>query len=201
VKAYPCCGLIHSTAHALESLKAEHELLDWNVETIRICTSRRAVEQNGDPDPREPMAAQYSLQYSAGVAIAKDARDPEAYAQHNLSDAGVRQIASRTRLEVDPKLDALYPAHFAARVVVTTKDGRNVERTVIDPHGTPADPCSFDEVAAKFSRLAETVKSPSSIERISAAARRLDRTGNLDELSRALREGNLPDTAAVRRRA
>ena len=24
VKAYPCCGLIHSTAHALESLKAEH---------------------------------------------------------------------------------------------------------------------------------------------------------------------------------
>ncbi len=191
VKAYPCCGLIHSTSHALESLKAEHRLSPARVEQIRICTGQRAVAQNGDPDPREPMAAQYSLQYSAGVAIANDARDPEAYAQENLFDLSVRQVAARTHLEVDEAMNALFPAHFAARVVVKTTDGRTLERTVIDPKGTPADPLSFDEVAAKFERLAAPVKEPQAIERANTAARELVSAPTLEAFSRSLREGNL----------
>ena len=196
VKAYPCCGLIHSTAHALESLKAEHRLSPAQIERIRICTGKRAVAQNGDPDPREPMAAQYSLQYSAGVAIAKDARDPEAYAQENLFDLSVRRVAARTHLEVDEAMNALYPAHFAARVVVKTTDGRTLERTVIDSKGTPADPLSFDEVAAKFARLAAPVKEPQAIERVRIAARELVSAPTLEPLSRSLREGNLSPSGA-----
>ena len=191
VKAFPCCGLIHSTAHALEALKAEHRLLPGEIEEILICTGERAVHQNGDSDPREPMAAQYSLQYSAGVAIAKDARDPEAYAQENLNDAQVRAIAARTRLEVDCEMNALFPAHFAARVVVKTTDGRTLERTVIDPHGTPADPFTFDEVAAKFARLAGKVKEPQAIEAVRSAARELASAATLEPFSRALRTGDL----------
>ena len=197
VKAYPCCGLIHSTSHALESLKAEHRLSPAQVGQIRICTGQRAVAQNGDPDPREPMAAQYSLQYCAGVAIAKDARDPEAYAQENLFDPSVRQVAARTHLEVDAAMNALFPAHFAARVVVKTTDGRTLERTVIDPKGTPADPLSFDEVAAKFARLAAPVKEPQAIERVRTAARELVSAPTLEPLSRSLREGNLSPSGAA----
>jgi hypothetical protein len=37
-------------------------------------------------------------------------------------------------------MDAFVPSPFAARVIVKTTDGRTLERTVIDPHGTPADP-------------------------------------------------------------
>ena len=190
VKAYPCCGLIHSTSNALELLKAEHGLSAGNVEEIRILTGRRAVTQNGDPDPREPMAAQYSLQYSAGVAIAKNARDPVAYAQENLFDHGVRSVAARTRLEVDDEMDRLFPAHFAARAIVKTTDGRALERTVIDPHGTPADPCTLEEIEAKFIRLASQVKEDSAVERIRTASRELVAAPSVDALSRALRDGN-----------
>lgn len=191
VKAFPCCGLIHSTSHALEALKAEHGLSPAQVGEIRIYSSERAVQQNSDPDPTEPMAAQYSLQYSAGVAIAKDARDPEAYAQEYLFDPDVRQIAARTRIEVDRDIDALFPAHFAARVIVKTTDGRTLERTVIDPHGTPADPFTFDEVAAKFARLSVGVKEPQAIERVRVAAGALVSAPTLEPFSRALREGAL----------
>jgi 2-methylcitrate dehydratase PrpD len=191
VKAYPCCGLIHSTSHALEALRSEQKLTADAIESIRIHSSRRAVEQNSNPNPREPMAAQYSLQFSAGVALVKDARDPAAYAQENLSDPVVRQIAARTRLEIDPQLERLYPAHFAARVVVDTTDGRRFERTVVDPHGTPADPCSFEEVAAKFAKLAAPAKEPEAVERISRAARDLASAPDVTALSRALREGDV----------
>jgi len=187
VKAYPCCGLIHSTSNALELLKREHGLTTGNVREIRILTGRRAVTQNGDPDPRESMAAQYSLQYSAGVAIAKEARDPVAYAQENLFDHDVRTVAGRTRLEVDDEMDRLYPAHFAARALVTTTDGRALERTVIDPHGTPADPCTAEEIEAKFTRLASQVKKPDTVERIRSAARELVAATGLGVFSQALR--------------
>lgn len=198
VKAYPCCGLLHSTANALESLKREHALAPRDVSGIRICTGARAVEQNSDPDPREPMNAQYSLQYTAGVAIAKDARDPEAYAQHNLFDPDVRAVAARTRLERDEAMNVLFPAHFAARVAVTTTDGRVLERTVIDPKGTPADPLSFDEVKAKFRRLTAPVKSPDTIERIVHVVRGLADARDVEALSRALRERSLqPEHAGV----
>jgi len=197
VKAYPCCGLIHSTAHALEALKAEHRLSPARVELIRICTGSRAVDQNGDPDPREPMAAQYSLPYSAGVAIARDARDPEAYAQENLFDPEVRCVAARTKLEVDDAMNRLFPAHFAARVVVRTTDGRTLERTVVDPKGTPADPLSFEEVAAKFERLAAPVKDARQIERIQDAARELQSAPTVEPFSRSLREGNRAPAAGT----
>jgi 2-methylcitrate dehydratase PrpD len=188
VKAYPCCGLLHSTAHALESLKREHALNPGNVKEIRIHTGSRAVEQNSDTDPREPMNAQYSLQYTAGVAIAKDARDPQAYAQENLFDRNVREVAARTRLEVDSAMNALFPTHFAARVAVSTTDGRVLERTVIDPKGTPADPLTFDEVEAKFYRLTAFAKSAQASEHIVHAVRNLTQDGDVESLSRTLRE-------------
>ncbi len=191
VKAYPCCGLLHSTSHALESLKAEFRLGITDVEEIIICTGERAVDQNSDPDPREPMNAQYSLQYCAGVAIARDARDPQAYAQENLLDPDVRHIAARTRLEVDDKMNALFPAHFAARVIVRTRDGRTLERTVIDPKGTVADPLDFDELEGKFAKLAAPVKDPAAIEDIRTAARALPASTDLKAFSTALRSGDL----------
>jgi 2-methylcitrate dehydratase PrpD len=189
VKAYPCCGLLHSTAHALEALRLEHGLTPDSVDEIRICSSERAVAQNGDPDPREPMAAQYSLQYSAGVAIARDARDPEAYAQKNLFDPGVRAVAGRVKLEVAPDMEKLFPAHFAARVVVRTRAGETLERTVIDPKGTIADPLSFDEVGAKFERLTAPVVSEPARARIREAVRGLASVSDLTALSEALRHG------------
>jgi len=75
VKAYPCCGFIHSTSHALESLKREHNITPGQVKQIRVYTNEHAVEHNGAPDPREPMAAQYSIPFCAGVALAADPRD------------------------------------------------------------------------------------------------------------------------------
>ena len=191
VKAYPCCGLLHSSANALESLKNEHHLTTALIHEILIGTGQRAVDQNSDPDPREPMTAQYSLQYSAGVAIAKDARDPQAYAQENLFDPDVRAVAAKTRLTVDSKMNALFPAHFASRVVVKTTDGRTLERTIIDPKGTIADPLSFNEIGEKFARLTSIVKGTPSIQKIRLAVRDLAHEPNLKVLSAALLAGNL----------
>jgi 2-methylcitrate dehydratase PrpD len=158
VKAYPCCGLIHSVSNAIESIRRETALTPADVKQIVVHTSRRAVEHNGDPDPRETMAAQYSIPYCAGAAVVKNPRDPAAFDEHGLRDPEVRRVAALTQLRIDEKMDALYPAHFAARVEMVLDGAKRVERTVIDPHGTAADACDAREIEAKFRLLVKPAR-------------------------------------------
>ncbi len=186
VKAYPCCGLIHSVSHAIEALRRESALSAANVKNIVVHTSRRAVEHNGDPDPQETMAAQYSIPYCAGAAVVKDPRDPAAFAAQGLRDPEIRRVAALTQLRIDEKMDALYPAHFAARVQVTLDGGHQFERTVIDPHGTAHDACDAAEIEAKFRLLARPVKPQQQIDQVITALRGLRGAGSVAAFSAAL---------------
>src|SRR3990172_8670441 len=85
-KVYPCCGVLHTTAQALKALRDEHHLKPADISKIRIGTNRRAVAVNGAVSPKETMAAQYSLPFAAGVALASDPRDPRSFEAGALDD-------------------------------------------------------------------------------------------------------------------
>lgn len=191
VKVYPCCGLLHSTVQALQSLKREYQLSPAQVKRIRINTSHRVIAHNGDPDPRESMAAQYSLPFCAGAALAKDPQDPATFEPQNVGDPNVRALMERTELIVDAEIDRQYPIHFGTKVEITLDSGKAVRAAVQDAHGTPADPCPVGEIEAKFRKLTTTVKAKDAVDRIIAATRNLKDAPSVDEFSAALREGNL----------
>ena len=161
-----------------------------DVKRIVVHTSKRAVEHNGDPNPRETMAAQYSIPYCAGAAVVKNPRDPAAFDGASLADPEIRRVSALTQLRIDEKMDALYPAHFAARVEVELNNSRQFERTVIDPHGTAADACDAAEIEAKFRLLANSVTEPMAnaarADRVVAAVRGLHGANTVRELSAAL---------------
>jgi 2-methylcitrate dehydratase PrpD len=186
VKAYPCCGLIHSVSHAIEAIRKETSLTPADVKKIVVHTSRRAVEHNGDPNPQETMAAQYSIPYCAGAAVVRNPRDPAAFDADGLCDPEIRRVAALTQLRIDEKLDALYPAHFAARVEVVLNGERKAERTVIDPHGTASDACDAAEIEAKFRLLAKPVKTQQRVDHVIAATRALRAARSVTAFSAAL---------------
>jgi 2-methylcitrate dehydratase PrpD len=186
VKAYPCCGLIHSVSHAIEAIRKETALTPADVKKIVVHTSRRAVEHNGDPNPQETMAAQYSIPYCAGAAVVRNPRDPAAFDADGLRDPEIRRIAALTQLRIDEKMDALYPAHFAARVEVLLSGERTAERTVIDPHGTASDACDAAEIEAKFRLLAKPVTAAPLIDQVISAVRELRGASSVAAFSAAL---------------
>ena len=186
VKAYPCCGLIHSVSHAIESIKKQTAFAPEDIEKIIVSTSQRAVEHNGEPNPQEAMSAQYSIPYCAGVAAVKNPRDPAGFDAEGLKDPRVRRVAALTQLQIDEKMDALYPAHFAARVEIQFTQARQMQCTVIDPHGTAADACDRAEIEAKFRLLAKPVQSAPRIEQMLLAVSQLQGCPNTADLSAAL---------------
>ena len=92
VKLWPCCSLLHSAVQALEEARRQPGFDSARIARIVMRTSARIITQNGDPDPREPMAAQYSLPFCAGAALASDAQDPLTFEAQNIGNPAVRSL-------------------------------------------------------------------------------------------------------------
>lgn len=187
-KVYPCCGVLHTTAQALDALRVEHKFASGDIRSVRVGTNKRAIALNGAVAPKETMAAQYSMPFTAAVALTRDPKDPRHYAAEALDDETVSALSRRVELYPDPEMEALYP-RYGTRAEVKLKDGRTLETKLLDAHGTPADPCSEEEAKEKFRCLAEATLSAASVAEVLATVARLDKLASIEPLSRALRTG------------
>jgi 2-methylcitrate dehydratase PrpD len=135
------------------------------------------------------MGAQYSIPYCAAVALLGDPRDPAWFQPDVVNDPAIRKLAAKVRIVIDPAVEAVYPAKFGARVKLTLADGSTSERTVLECHGTPSDPCGTQELVDKFSLLAGSRLPPDAV---SDLARRVDdvAASPVRALTRPLRIGN-----------
>ncbi len=184
-KVYPCCGFIHTAAQALESLREEHRLQPAAIEKIRIGTQRRAFIMNSAVSPKETMAAQYSLPFVAAVALAADPKDPRSFEGSALDDPQVCDLARRVELYADLEIEAMLP-HFATKVEVYLKNGGKLEAMLMDARGTPADPCSENQVTEKFRRLVAVSIDGGAIESVLNVVGRIEQLPSIAPLSAAL---------------
>ena len=133
------------------------------VKHIQVGVSRYAAQNNGEPAPIDTMGAQYSIPYCAAVALLGDPRDPAWYQGDAITDPVTRAVAKQVEIVINPAIEAVYPSQFGASVKLTRVDGSVFERTVLDCHGTPSDPCSGQEQVDKFRLLASTRLRPDAV--------------------------------------
>ncbi len=72
----------------------------------------------------------------------------------SLHNAEIENFARRVTLIQDTGLTDLFPRQTPARVIVETATG-NIEKTVTDPRGDPANPMTQAELEAKFRCLTQ----------------------------------------------
>ena len=133
------------------------------------------------------MDAQYSIPYCAALALTRDPGDPRAFEPAAYNDPALRAIAARVETRVDEACEAVYPQRFGSRVQLHLANGEVKEALTLDPHGTPADPCSEQELTAKFTRLAALSPLKVDSAAIAHAVQQLQAPASLRELSRVLR--------------
>jgi 2-methylcitrate dehydratase PrpD len=187
VKLYPCCAWIQAAAQQLVALRGPRLFKPDEVRSVRVGVSAYAKAQNGNPQPKDTMGAQFSIPYCAALALTGDPADPAGYGDAALRDAARYALAQRVEIFVDPEMEAAYPRHYGARVELTLADGQHKSATKLDPHGMPADPCTQEELEQKFLRLAARVKSPAEAAQILAEVRRLDRAADVRGLMALLK--------------
>ena len=175
-KVFPICGWIQAPVMLLVEGRGARPRRAAEIKTVRVGVSAYAAKNNGEPAPIDTMGAQYSIPYCAAVALSGNPRDPRSFLSDAIADAETRALAARVEVFIDPVVEAVYPRQFGASVALELTDGTKFQRTAMECHGTPADPCSRDEHLLKFRTLAASVLDDGTV---SELARLIDATPTL----------------------
>jgi len=188
VKVYPICGWIQGVVQLLLAMRGAEPHTGTRIKKVRVGTSKFAVTNNGNSSPSDTMQAQYSIPYCVALALTGNPGDPASFAPEAINDPGWRAIAERVELFVDPQSEAVYPEHFGCRVTLHLDTGEIREGSLLDAHGTAADPCSRNERIAKFRRLASAVLSARATNSFLERFELLEQMDSTRELTAVLRE-------------
>ena len=174
LKRYPCHINAHAAVKALSQLQAEHGFAGAEVEAVAISGSERMATLHNIPEPADLMMAQYSVPFCAALALYRDPRNPESFADGALDDPDIRALCRR--VAVAPAPPGAGRGAGATTVTVDLKGGRRFSATAADGTLDPAD------LGDKFARLTHAALGDRGAAALFERLQHLEREDSLDWL-------------------
>ena len=152
VKTYACHASFHPVIEGICKFKGQEQYDLARVKGVKVVATERMIDRHGQREPTSILGAQYSLPFSAAVALCSDITNPLVYNESTLWDPRVRELARSMDLSVNK--DRLgKPGGPVAEVSVTVA-GKTHDFSVSQWKGATTNPYSFDEMADKFRHYA-----------------------------------------------
>jgi 2-methylcitrate dehydratase PrpD len=128
-------------------------------------------------------AAQMNLYYGLAVIAIDGVAFTEQYHESRLRDPRILDFVTRVSAYVDPEIEKMGAAfRHAARVKLTTRDGRVFEKLLLDRRGSPENPMSGDDIERKFKHVVAPCVDAARAQRIVDSVARLETLERMDEL-------------------
>jgi 2-methylcitrate dehydratase PrpD len=128
-------------------------------------------------------AAQMNLYYGLAVIALDGVAFTEQYQESRLKDPKILDFITRVSAFVDPEIEKMGAKYrHAARVKVTTRDGRTFEKLLLDRRGSPENPLSRADIEHKFRHVVAPCVEKPRAERIVETVAKLDTLETLDAL-------------------
>lgn len=185
-KPYCCCAGQHAAIDALASLMKHHGLLAQDVEVIEVFVRQRERSVVGKiRNPKDVMEAQFSAAFGLALRMLVGSNGYTDYSEANIQDGSIRALAQRVHFPVAP--DASLPDGDApARVVVTRRNGTQIEATVEYASGTAQRPSSWKDIESKFMDLISGLLTEEHASKIIHQVHALDEAASIRPLMRLL---------------
>lgn len=184
-KLYAACASTHPALDAVLELLHEHRLRADDVVDVLVATHRLAARLN-DPEPRNQLAAKFSIPFAVATTLRHGAADRRAFAPEAVAEAGTRALAGRVEVVEAPDLTARHPGESAARVELRLADGRTLTAAAVLSSQQIAEPPSEAVLLAKFRSLVGPILPGEAGDQAAAALRRLEEYADVGELTAAL---------------
>jgi 2-methylcitrate dehydratase PrpD len=188
VKLYACCRMFHALIEAIAACRADPSFAADQIEEIRTFGPANMIDGHLERRPLSPMSAQYSLPYTAAVAVLADASEPASFDTETMRRSDILAMGDKVKAAVDPELEALYPRKYAGRVEFVLRNGKTIGKTVLDSRSTPANPISSEAIVQKFLSVTSGPLSPSRQRQIIDAVMSLEKATGVSELATLLRK-------------
>jgi 2-methylcitrate dehydratase PrpD len=198
LKPYPCCGSTHSSINRMIHLARTHDLTPDRVAKIEIMPHARRLPHTNNPDPRTPLGAKFSIQYTVARALADRAVRLEHFEGDAHFDPAIRDLMARTEARQHPDMPNGSPLQWGAEVVVTTRDGQRLASRLDDFErlGPGAAPMSTEDLWTKFDDCARRSLPRGQIKPLFDLLGRIETIGSVAELGRLLERRDTVSQAA-----
>lgn len=187
-KPYSCCRWFHSSIDALLSIKAENDIPPGDIRAIQVLTKggKTNLGYMKNPRPKNFVAAEFSLPYSASVAAFGIEPGPDWISELTMNDNSIETLASRIYCEFEFKNaksgNASDMNTWPASVSVELNNGAVYSCTVEYPKGSPMNMMSDWELDQKFIHLATPVLGADKTLRVMDRIKNLEKIDNVNAL-------------------
>lgn len=186
-KFYACCGHIHQAIDCAIAIRNEQALQPEEIASVTVKTYDVAGMQWGFSEPpKNTVEAQFSFPYAVSVALADGKAFLSQFAQERLSDAAVNALAKKVVVVTEDRFTALYPKQWASGVEIKAK-GQTFYKEVTGAKGDPVNPLNEREIEDKFRALSGERLSGPQQDRMIAAVREIETSGNLQSVMELMR--------------
>jgi 2-methylcitrate dehydratase PrpD len=153
LKPYSACRWNHAAIDALGELAPQFKPSD--LKQIDIHTFQSAVNACSKTDPASTFEVSFSLPHCFGMLL--EGHSLILLSEKSVKDEAVLALSRKVKVHLDEKMEALFAkGKLPARVVVTLKDGKTLEKEVLDMKGERGNPIPDEEHAAKVRALIDS---------------------------------------------
>ncbi len=152
-KAFATHVTHQAVVQAIQDLKREHGFDAKAITHVTIRGAHRILEDRHTVrDPMTVMGGQYSLPFTAAVALTRDMSNPLVYNDEAVKDPLVRNLAKNMELIVDKSVHEMFPAE-----VTIVCGSRTYKKTTSAHKGSPHNPLTWADACEKFTRYTRTL--------------------------------------------
>jgi 2-methylcitrate dehydratase PrpD len=175
---------IHTTLDALADLMRENKLKPDDIAAVDAGVSHMTyVHCAWEYKAQGVTAAQMNLFYGLAVIAYDGVAFVDQYREDRLRDPKIFDFIKRITARVDPEIEGMGAAfRHAARLSLTTRDGRTFTREILNRRGSPENPLKPEDIEYKFRHVVKSCLTPANIDKVMQLVAKLDKLDSTSEL-------------------
>ena len=160
IKPFPSGSLSHPGMSEMLKLIKEFAIRPEQVEHVKVGTNRNPPNALIHHQPKDNLQAKFSMEFCMAVLLLYGKGGLTEFTDEVVNRPEMQEMIRRVEFGIDPVAEAAGYNKMTTILHITLKDGRTVSGRADFAKGSPADPMSYAEVAAKFLDCAAFAKWP-----------------------------------------
>lgn len=183
-KPHACVTSIHACLDAFKHLLDEQQLTIDDIATVKVGLSPMTYTHCAwEYKAQGVTAAQMNLFYSLTVMGIDGMAFVAQYDQSRLTDPRILGFIPKIDAFIDREIEQMGPAYrHAARVAITTIDGREFKHEILNRRGSPENPLSHDDVVYKFRNVVDRCLSKQDVQKVIELCETFDQLPDISPL-------------------